>query len=311
MAVQPPPPPNRSGNAIIDSYLESLYRWAYLLWDNQTGSGAGITPISAGGTGSITEATARDALGLEIGSDVQAYSANLDEAVTFFGATDITGSEAQTLTGGTNADSLHAHAHNNTTGKQGGTTNEYYHLDSSQHTALTGGNDADALHGHDTYKTLINAIRGYLTGDRLFSGNPDLAIDTNFDVQTQNAVEVSIDGTLHDVAAATCDTGTTATFPAGTWGIFLVSSDSAGALTATWATNTSNGYANEADAIAALPALPTDEAPIGYVTVQADAANSFTAGTDALTTGTGGNPAQTTNYYNLADPMSVIGAALA
>lgn len=40
----------------------------------------------------------------------QAASANLDEADTFFGSTDISASEAETLTDGSNADSLHYHA---------------------------------------------------------------------------------------------------------------------------------------------------------------------------------------------------------
>ena len=40
----------------------------------------------------------------------QNASPNLDEADTFFGATDITAAEAETLTNGSNADSLHKHA---------------------------------------------------------------------------------------------------------------------------------------------------------------------------------------------------------
>ena len=192
-----------------------------------------------------TQAEFKTLYNLVIGTDIQAYSANLDEAGTFFGATDLTGAEAETLSDGSNADSLHVHAHNSTTGHQGGTSNEYYHLTSAQHAetttffgatditgaeaeTLTDGSDADALHAHDAYRALTNAIRTYLVGDRLFSGNPALAIDTNFDVQTQNAVVVSIDGDLYSVAAASCDTGTTATMAAGTWGVMLVSSNSSG-----------------------------------------------------------------------------------
>lgn len=171
--------------------------------------------------------------------------------------------------------------------------------------------DADRSGLMTDLKTLVNDIRTYLTGDRLWSGNPALAIDTNFDVQNAGACVVSIDGTLATVGAATtCDTGTAATFPTTTWGVFLVSSDSAGSLTATWDTNTSAGYASEALAIAALPAAPASEAPIGYVTVQAHATGTFLAGTDALTTGTGGDVAAATNYYNLADPLTTISAAV-
>lgn len=162
----------------------------------------------------------------------------------------------------------------------------------------------------DDLKTLLNDCRTYLAGDRLFSGNPAMAIDTNFDVQSAAACIVSIDGTLASIAAATCDTGTAANFAAATWGIFLVSAQAGGTLTATWDDNGNAGYASEALAIAALPAAPASEAPIAYVTVEAHASNAFTAGTDALTTGTGGNVANATNYFNLADPASTITAAV-
>ncbi len=158
-------------------------------------------------------------------------------------------------------------------------------------------------------KTLLNDIRTYLTGDRLWSGTPGLAIDTNFDVQSATDCQVSIDGVLATISAATCDTGTAAAIAASQWGVFLVSAVAGGTLTATWATAAGAGYASEALAIAALPAAPADEAPLGYVTVNAHA-SGFTAGTDALTTGTGGNVATATNYYNLADPASTITAAI-
>ncbi len=53
---------------------------------------------------------------------------------------------------------------------------------------------------------------------------------------------------------------------------------------------------NEAAAIAVLPAAPASEASIGYVTVLAGS-GTFLAGTDALTTGTGGDVATTTTTY--------------
>lgn len=163
----------------------------------------------------------------------------------------------------------------------------------------------------DAIKVLVNDIRTYLTGDRLFSGNPALAISSNFDVANGGAVVVSIDGVLKTVGASTvADTGTSATFAAGTWGVALITASDTDTLVVTWDTNSGSGYASEALAIAALPAAPASQAPVGYVTVQAHAGNSFTAGTDALTTGTGGNVAQATNYYNLADPASTISAAI-
>ena len=108
------------------------------------------------------------------------------------------------------------------------------------------------------------------------------------------------------------DTGTSASLLVNTWGVALMSIDAAtdpsgsGATrTVTWATNSGSGYSTEAAAIAALPATPSNHAPLGYVTVRAfTAANgtgstdTWDAGTDALAGGTGGTQAQNTNYYN-------------
>ncbi len=134
-------------------------------------------------------------------------------------------------------------------------------------------------------------------------GNPTLAIDTNFDVKNSTAYDYMIaDQVYTDAINGNCDTGTTATFPQGTWGIFKVSVNTSGALTATWATNSSAGYSTEALAIAALPDTPSGELCIGYVTVQAHASGQFLAGTDALQGGSGGDASQDTNYYNIQDP---------
>ena len=73
------------------------------------GAAAGILGITFGGTGSDTASGARTNLGVAIGSDVQAYSSNLDEADTFFANTNITGAEAETLTDGSDAIGLHNH----------------------------------------------------------------------------------------------------------------------------------------------------------------------------------------------------------
>lgn len=133
--------------------------------------------------------------------------------------------------------------------------------------------------------------------------NPTLAIDTNFDVQNDAAYDYMLAGIVYtDAINGNCDTGTTATFPQGTWGIFKVSVDTSGALTATWDDNSVAGYDTEALAIAALPDTPSGELCIGYVTVQANASGQFLAGTDALQGGSGGDVSQDTNYYNVDDP---------
>lgn len=134
-------------------------------------------------------------------------------------------------------------------------------------------------------------------------GNPTLGRDSNFDVKNTTAYDYMIADRIYtDAINGNCDTGTAATFPTATWGVFKVSVDTSGALTATWDTNGSAGYTTEALAIAALPDTPSGELSIGYVTVQAHAGNSFTAGSDALQGGSGGNVSQDTNYYNALDP---------
>ena len=70
------------------------------------------------------------------------------------------------------------------------------------------------------------------------------------------------------------------------------------------AANYTTGYANEAAAIAAAPAKTASKARIGYVTILATTPG-WVAGTDALAGGTGGTPATTTNYYNIASPWQL------
>ncbi len=64
------------------------------------------------------------------------------------------------------------------------------------------------------------------------------------------------------------------------------------------------GYVSEDLAIAAAPVKTADKARIGYITVLASA-STWVAGTDAFAGGTGGNPATTTNYYNIASPWQL------
>lgn len=129
-------------------------------------------------------------------------------------------------------------------------------------------------------------------------GTPGFAISGNFDVATGTKITYTNGGVGATLAAGTVfDTGTSATFVANTWGVALFSVSSAGTSTVTWATNGGSGYASEANALAALPALPANHTGLGHMTVKTSAGSSFTAGTDALKTGTGGNPASETNFY--------------
>ncbi|MCP4597926.1 hypothetical protein [Neptuniibacter sp.] len=102
--------------------------------------------------------------------------------------------------------------------------------------------------------------------------------------------------TIPAVAAGTAFTATTHDVTAGKWGLFLLSVDADG-TTFTITPSASLAYDTEALAIAALPAVPTDDAAMGVVTVEATSGAIFNATTDGLAGGSSGTPAETTNYY--------------
>lgn len=148
-----------------------------------------------------------------------------------------------------------------------------------------------ALKGKDAQFGAVEFADG-----RFLLGNPALAIDTNFDVQTGAAVDMVIGGLLYTLASGTSfDTGTSKVLTADTWGAALLSVDSDGTAYLQFA---AGDYATEAAAIAGLDALtPTGECVVGYVTILTGSAVTWTAGTDALQGGTGGTPSADTNYY--------------
>lgn len=134
-------------------------------------------------------------------------------------------------------------------------------------------------------------------------GNPTFAIDTNFDVKNTEPISYVNGGTLKTLADNTSfDTGTAKTIPTTKWAAALLSVAANGTATLTWTAST---YDSEALAIAALTSPGATHTLLGYVTVQAAGA-TWTAGTDALTTGTGGTPANATNYYNSINPNSLV-----
>lgn len=154
-------------------------------------------------------------------------------------------------------------------------------------------------------KTLLNTLRTA----QLYAtfGNPTFAIDTNFDVKSTEIVYYTNGGTLKTLADNTnFDTGTSKTIASSQWAAGLLTVNSSGTGVVTWTADA----ASEAAAIALLAAPGATDTPMGYVTVNAHA-SGFTAGTDALTTGTGGNVATATNYYNSINPnAAVVGAAV-
>lgn len=162
----------------------------------------------------------------------------------------------------------------------------------------------------DDLKTLVNNLRAAMLNGAL--GNPGFAVDTNFDVKNANAIDYTNGGTLKTLTADTSfDTGTTQVIVADKWSSALLSLSDAGAAVLTWSATLNAD--NEAAAIAALPALPANNTPLGYVTVLTGSGVTWTAGTDALQGGTGGTPSADTNYYNAINPdvATIITAAVA
>lgn len=163
---------------------------------------------------------------------------------------------------------------------------------------------------HATYKTVVDdakALLNQLRTKHLYGvfGNPGFVIDTNFDVKNGTAVYYTNGGTLKTLAAnVNFDTGTTKTIASSQWAAAMLTVNASGTGVVTWGATA----ASEALAIAALAAPAATDTVLGYVTVNAHA-SGFTAGTDALTTGTGGNVATATNYYNSINPNTLMIAA--
>ena len=164
----------------------------------------------------------------------------------------------------------------------------------------------------------FNALLTALTGLLAEAGGADVAVttgalaigssDTNISTGAQ---VIAINGVRTALAAqANQATGALGTVPANTWAIVGVERVAAGTTTFTsGASNYTTGYATEALAIADLPSQTADRVRVGYITVQADAAQPFIFGTDAFAGGSTGNQAQATNYYNTegtADTTSTV-----
>jgi hypothetical protein len=150
-------------------------------------------------------------------------------------------------------------------------------------------------------EALLNQVRAQLLYNVM--GNPGFVIDTNFDVKNGTAVYYTNAGTLKTLGAnSSFDTGTTKTITASKYGAAVLSVNASGTGTVTWAAG--GGYDSEALAIAALTDPGATHTIAGYFSVQAHA-SGFTAGTDALTGGSGGNVATATTYYNAINPNAL------
>ena len=147
-------------------------------------------------------------------------------------------------------------------------------------------------------KADLNLIRNVVLNRAI--GLANFEIDTNFDVQNGDAFEIIADGELVLIATdQSFDTGTATTIATDAyWGAFICSIDGDATTHVDWGAEA----VSEAAAILNLAAVTASGAVVcGYVTVHAKASEDFVAGTDALTSGTGGQVAQATNYYNLTN----------
>lgn len=142
--------------------------------------------------------------------------------------------------------------------------------------------------------TLFNALTGecVLNEWTMAIGSTDTRIGTG-------ALQATINGVPFTKAADATGTafGALGTIPASKWGLIAVDVVAAGTVSfVSAAANYTTGYATEAAAIAANPAVTADKVRAGYVTILASS-STFVVGTDALAGGASGNPATTTNYY--------------
>jgi len=127
---------------------------------------------------------------------------------------------------------------------------------------------------------------------------PNFEISTNFDIQNGDAFEISVDGVIKTVATdKVFNTGTaTVIATVAYWACAILSINIDGTTTyVDWGAEASTEALAKAN-LAAVTA--TGDVVCGYVSVHAKAGEDFVAGTDALTTGTGGQVAQATTYYN-------------
>ena len=166
----------------------------------------------------------------------------------------------------------------------------------------------ELIDDHDTNQThlanikaLVNSVRNMFLNKPLDPWNGEIV--SNFDVRNGDAMVVVVAGKPILVTTdQVFDTGTSTVVTTDEfWAAAVLSVDGA---SATPTTSVDWGAENvaEAGAITNLASVTAGKAiVVGYITVHAKASEDFVAGTDALTTGTGGQVAQATNYYNISN----------
>ena len=176
----------------------------------------------------------------------------------------------------------------------------------------------ELIDDHDTnqthlanLKTLVNSVRNMFLNKPLDPWNGEVV--SNFDVRNGDAMVVVVAGKPILVTTdQVFDTGTSTVVTTNEyWAAAVLSVDGASATPATSVVWGAENVA-EAGAITNLASVTPGQAiVVGYITVRAAAAQDWVAGTDAITTGTGGQVAQNTNYYNISNiGNTAIGSAV-
>lgn len=135
--------------------------------------------------------------------------------------------------------------------------------------------------------------------DRVIAGVPGLAIGSTDTSIATGLIYYVISSAFYTKAAVAAGTALAAgTIPQDKWGIYRVVIGADGTIDVlAGAANFTTGYADEAAAIAALPAVTASHADLGYFTVLTAVGSAFIGNTDGLQGGSSGNVSSDTNYY--------------
>lgn len=158
--------------------------------------------------------------------------------------------------------------------------------------------------------TMINGLRTWLADGMAAIATITVSAVTAVKFKTTTTAIYSILGLFYSKAATdelvftANDTINNAAGAGTLWGIWLVQIDAAGTIS-TKPAAADMTYANEAAAIAALPAVDASNVQIGYLTVQALEATDWVANTDNLTVGGGAGNCTARSFYDLPAAKSL------
>lgn len=150
---------------------------------------------------------------------------------------------------------------------------------------------------HNRLARDIDAAMALINGTNLISA-PTFSAGSDDTAVASTAFTFRVNGVAYAVDAIADGTAFSAqTVTANKWAAYRISVSAAKVITLTPASANVAGYADEASAIAAVPAVPTGEVNLGYLTVKTGTGKAWVAATDALKGGSSGNPASETNFY--------------